>query len=355
MAHLGHVVLRLTSDWCDELGFSTQGVERDLGFGRRDMNAGHYAYRRIRSGDRMRGSEGRDHGLFESDMTRRAFVGAAGAIGLLGLAPPARVRGLLDSARAAGTPGRFLTIGELDVLRALTDRLVPGPPEDPTPGALEAGVAHAIDLLLAAFELEPPLIHAGGPFSGRAGSRHDDFAHFVPLDRQAELGWRIRLEGTRGLSEREFAGPVTGLQEIYRQGLAHLNERSHRAYGVGFAGALTMQREELLADRRDAELQSFIGATLANTLEAMYGPPEYGGNRGIVGWSSNGWVGDTQPRGFSRARVTTPDRTPPERTADRGTAPARDALTGIRGLPDMSGRAAPREAWWLGRGRFGRR
>lgn len=301
----------------------------------------------------MSGSEGRDHGRFESGVTRRTFVGAAGAIGLLGLAPPVRVRALLDSARAAGTPGRFLTVGELEVLKALTDRLVPGPPEDPTPGALEAGVAHAIDLLLAAFELEPPLIHAGGPYSDRAGSRHDDFAHFVPLDRQAELGWRIRLEGSRGIPEREFAGPVTGLQEIYRQGLAHLDARSHRAYGVGFAGASTQQAEALLADRSDAELQSFVGAALANTLEAMYGPPEYGGNRGVVGWSSNGWVGDTQPRGFSRTRVTTPDRSP-DRTPDRGQAPARDALTGIRGLPDMSGRPTPREAWWLGRGRFGR-
>ena len=207
-------------------------------------------------------------------------------------------------------------------------------------------MAHAIDLMLAAFEVDPPLIHAGGPFSNRAGSRHDDFADFVPMDRQAELGWRIRLEGTRGIPEREFAGPVMGLQEVYRRGLAHLDDRSHHAYGVGFARVSTTRRDELLADQHDAELQRFIGAALANTLEAMYGPPEYGGNRDIVGWSSNGWPGDTQPRGFSRARVTTPDR---------GNPPARDALTGVRGMPDLSGKPTPRESWWLGRGRFGRR
>jgi Gluconate 2-dehydrogenase subunit 3 len=294
----------------------------------------------------MSGSESRDPGLFESEVTRRGFVGAAGALGLLALAPPARVRALLDSARTAGARARFFTAGELDALVALTDRLIPGPPEDPTPGAVDAGVAHAIDLLLAAFELDPPLIHAGGPFSNRAGSRHDDFAHFVPLDRQAELGWRIRLEGSRGIREREFAGPVIGLQDIYRRGLAHLEERSRRAFGVGFGAASSGQRDQLLADRSDAELQSFIGAALANTLEAMYGPPEYGGNRSSVGWSSNGWVGDTQPRGFSRARVTDPDR---------GAAPRLDAVSDVRGLPDLSGRSTPREAWWLGRGRFGRR
>jgi hypothetical protein len=141
-----------------------------------------------------------------------------------------------------------------------------------------------------------------------------------------------------------------GLQEIYRHGLAYLDQRSHRAYGVGFASASAKQRDELLADQRDAKLQSFIGAALANTLEAMYGPPEYGGNRGLIGWSSNGWVGDTQPRGFSRVRVTAPDRAP-----GRGRAIAADASTGIPGLLDLSGRPTPRAAWWLGRGRFGRR
>ena len=44
-------------------------------------------------------------------------------------------------------------------------------------------------------------------------------AHFVPMDRQAELAWRIRLEGSRGIGEREFAGPVIGLQQLYRDGL----------------------------------------------------------------------------------------------------------------------------------------
>jgi hypothetical protein len=338
-------------------GIAASGIGRDLNAGflqdrlwRRNEGGS------IRSGARMTGSEGRDRGPFGSPVSRRAFVGAAGAIGLLGLAPPARVRALLDAAQAAGTAGaagRFLSAGELDALLALTDRLVPGPPEDPTPGAREAGVAHAIDLLLAAFELEPPLVHAGGPFSDRAGSRRDDFAQFVPLDRQAELAWRIRLEGSRGIPEREFAGPVTGLQQIYREGLAHLDERSRRAFGVGFAAASAAQRDELLADRRDEALQRFIGAALANTLEAMYGPPEYGGNRGAVGWSSNGWAGDTQPRGFPLARVTEPDRA--GRMSAHASAPASDELIAVRGLPDLAGRSTPRDAWWRGRGRFGRR
>lgn len=294
----------------------------------------------------MTSPEGQERGRLQSDVTRRAFVGTAGAMVLLALGSPARVRALLHSARAPGQPGHFLTGTEMDALGALTARLIPGPPEDPTPGALEAGVAQAIDLLLGAFELKPPLIHAGGRFSNRAGAHHDEMAHFAPLDRQAELGWRIRLEGSRGLREREFAGPVTGLQEVYREGLAHLDQSSRRAHGVGFAQATSSDQDRLLADVGDASLQSFIGAALANTLEAMYGPPEYGGNRDLVGWSSNRWAGDTQPRGFTRAHVTQPDH---------GGLSAPDPLPGIHALPDLSGRQAPREAWWLRRGRLGRR
>jgi hypothetical protein len=286
------------------------------------------------------------HERLDSELTRRAFVAGVGAMGLLALAPPARVRAALEATPGPGQPGHFLNAHELEVLSALADRLIPGPPEDPTPGAVEAGVPHAIDLLLGAFELEPPLIHAGGPFSDRAGTRDDDMAHFVAMDRQAELAWRIRLEGSRGIREREFAGPVVGLQQLYRDGLAHLDQRSQTSYRAGFAEATSPQRDAILAERSDSALQRFVGAALANTLEAMYGPPEYGGNPDLVGWSSNGWAGDTEPRGFNRARVTGPDRA--------GGAPARDGLPRIHGLPDLSGRAVSRDEWWLHRGRLGR-
>jgi hypothetical protein len=277
-------------------------------------------------------------------LNRRSFLATTGTMGLLALAPPARVGALLAEARAAGRRGRFLTAAEMVTLTALCDRLIPGPPEDPTPGAVQAGVPGAIDLLLGAFELDPPLIYAGGPFSSRAGSKRDDFAHFVQLDRQEALAWRIRLEGSRGLREREFAGPVKGLQEIYREGLAVLDARARKAAGVGYAQASTTVQDQILATHQDKAVQSFLGAALANTLEAMYGPPEYGGNRNLVGWTSNDWPGDQQPRGSTRAQVTQPDA---------GSA-APDAVIDVRALGGLAGRPAPREAWWLGRRRMGR-
>lgn len=277
-------------------------------------------------------------------LSRRCFLATTGTMGLLALAPPARVGALLAEARAASAGGRFLTAAEMVTLTALCDRLIPGPPEDPTPGAVQAGVPGAIDLLLGAFELDPPLIYAGGPFSDRAGSARDDFAHFVALDRQQELAWRIRLEGSRGLREREFAGPVKGLQEVYREGLALLDARARTAAGLDYAQASTTVQDQILADRQDTAVQSFRGAALANTLEAMYGPPEYGGNRALVGWTSNDWPGDQQPRGSTPAQVTQPD----------AGAAAPDGVIEPRALSGLAGHPAPREAWWLGRRRMGR-
>jgi Gluconate 2-dehydrogenase subunit 3 len=240
-----------------------------------------------------------------SELSRREFVRAGGSLGLLVLLPAERARALI-AASAHGGHGHFLRKRELETLRALTARLVPGPPDDPDPGALEAHAAEAIDLLLGAFRVRPPLIHAGGPFSGRAGGRRDDFKRFVALDRQAALGWRIRLEGSRGKREREFAGPVRGLQQIYRSGLRHLDDRAQSAAGSDFAAASTTVQDAILADQSDDRVQELVGVAFANTLEAVYGPPEYGGNHHLVGWRYTDWRGDTQPRGFSAAEVGGP-------------------------------------------------
>jgi hypothetical protein len=276
------------------------------------------------------------------DVARRAFLKGAGALGLLALANPTRVAKALIDAPGPGQAGRFLKAHELDALRAVCARLIPGPPEDPDPGALEAGVPEAIDLLLGAFKVDPPLIHAGGPFSNRAGAHRDDFAHFVPLDAHAELGWRIRLEGTKGIKAREFAGPVVGLQQIYREGLAHLDERA----GGDFASLPGLLQDAILLDLTDDQTQTFLGAALANSFEAMYGPPEYGGNRKLVGWKNTEWPGDVQPRGFTPAEVEAPGEGP---HLDLKMARAFEKF-----MPALAGKAASRDAFWLGRAGFNR-
>ena len=39
------------------------------------------------------------------------------------------------------------------------------------------------------------------------------------------------------------------------------------------------------------------------TMELMYGAPEYGGNRDLVGWGFTRFAGDTLPRGWTDEEV----------------------------------------------------
>lgn len=110
----------------------------------------------------------------------------------------------------------FLTADEYRVLTRACDRLIP--PLDAHPGGAALGVAEYIDTLLGAFAFDPPRIWAGGPYSGRAGG-DASFDQFMALSRVEELAWRTRIEGSRGIAEREFNGPVVGWQAQYRAGL----------------------------------------------------------------------------------------------------------------------------------------
>ncbi len=181
----------------------------------------------------------------------------------------------------------FFTAAELAVVEAACARLIP---TDEDPGATEAGVARYIDTLLGAFTFDPPRIWAGGPFSGRRGGEAS-FGDFLPLSPLEELAWRIRIEGSRGLPEREFNGPVVGWQERYRDGLA--------ALGADFASVDPDEQDRRLRAARD-----FVELLYEHACEGMYGAPEYGGNQGEVGWAYIGFEGDVQPRGYTDLEVS---------------------------------------------------
>lgn len=183
----------------------------------------------------------------------------------------------------------FLRDDQFRVIEAVCARLIP---TDDDPGATEAGVAHYIDGLLGAFSFDPPRIWAGGAFSGRAGGSAG-FASFHRLTALDELAWRTRIEGSLGMPEREWNGPVVGLQERYAAGLDLL--------GPDFA--------DVEADEQDRRLRAneeFTELVYGHACEGMYGAPEYGGNRDGVGWSYIGYPGDVQPRGYTDAEVSGP-------------------------------------------------
>jgi gluconate 2-dehydrogenase subunit 3-like protein len=183
--------------------------------------------------------------------------------------------------------GAFFSDAEMHVIEAACARLIPA---DDDPGATEAGVVHYIDGFLGAFSSDPPRIWAGGAFSGRHGGANG-FTTFHRLSALDELAWRTRIEGSLGIPEREFNGPVTGLQERYREGLGQL--------GPDFA--------EVDGDEQDRRLRAaatFTRLLYEHACEGMYGAPEYGGNRGLVGWRYIDFEGDVQPRGYTDEEVS---------------------------------------------------
>jgi len=181
----------------------------------------------------------------------------------------------------------FLTSLQYSILEAVCARLVPA---DGAPDGSEMGAVNYIDTLLGAFTFMPPRIWAGGPFSGRFGGE-SSFSDFEELSPAEELAWRTRIEGSLGIPERERLGPVTGLQEIYTQGLAELGEKF-----------LTL--DPAPRDDRLREVGDFIHLVYGHVCEGLYGAPEYGGNRGLAGWNYLNYEGDVQPRGFTDAEVS---------------------------------------------------
>jgi gluconate 2-dehydrogenase subunit 3-like protein len=182
----------------------------------------------------------------------------------------------------------FLSDHEQDVLSSAADRLLP--PQDAHPGGAALGVVEYVDRLLAAFSFDPPLVFAGGPFSGRFGGEAS-FARFLPLSPREELAWRTRIEGSQGRPEREFNGPVRGWQQIYREGIAGL--------GADFTAVDSDEQDRRLAAQRE-----FRNVFYAHACEGAYGAPEYGGNKDLEGWRVIGFDGDVQPRGYTDGEVT---------------------------------------------------
>ena len=212
-------------------------------------------------------------------VSRRAVLGG---LSLLPLA--AAMRGALPAASA--DPGyRFLTPHQAAVLDAATRRLIPGPEdclvELGSPGAHEANVVNYLDRMLSVFDVTPADVHAGGPWSNRAGGSQDFMAVFVPLNRAQTYGWQQR---------------ITQLRNQYTSGIALLDQLA----GGDFTAVKPAKQDLILVQ---GQATTFTNVLFGHTIEAMYSVPEYGGNANLVGWKDIKYPGDSQPRGYTPAQV----------------------------------------------------
>jgi hypothetical protein len=250
-------------------------------------------------------------------ISRRQFLKAAAVVIAAATMPLTRGRRALAAAR-----GGFLTRPERATLAALCDAILP---PDQHPGGDALGTPQYIDRLLAAFERgRVPFVYAGGPFSGRTpfpDSRRgvpsrrrprNAFKRFLPLSRLQELRWRAELYGTAQVQGTGFndaaLGPLIGLRDVYRHGLARVDELAQALAGGRFADLAAADRTRVFAmlrapgafppdPRRDGA--RFIDLVVQHTIEGAFAPPEYGGNRRLAGWAMLELEGDNQPLGFS--------------------------------------------------------
>jgi Gluconate 2-dehydrogenase subunit 3 len=194
-----------------------------------------------------------------------------------------------SAADAADTSYLYLSPHQAAVLDAATRRLIPGPGDDPgvtSPGAHEANVVRYIDVMLGAFSFSPPKVHAGGPWSNRAGGSVDFMANFVPLDRAQNYAWQQR---------------IANLRSQYTTGIALLDQLA----GGDFTTESKSKQNSILAT---GQAVSFTQVLFGHAIEGMYSVPEYGGNANLVGWQGIAWPGDIEPRGYTDAEVEAPQR-----------------------------------------------
>lgn len=210
-------------------------------------------------------------------INRREFMKWVGAGSAILMLPP-----------GCATQSGFFTATEKRTLAALADQILP--PDD-TPGGAALGAVEYIEALLTALDGKTPTILRGGPYSGRqalpdatgnpsSNVPPDGFMVLLPLDRVQARAWHLRLYGSNhtdgGGPNDALLGPVVGLREQLRQGLA-------AAAGQPIGNV-------------DPD---FVALVYGLVAEAAFGAPEYGGNPGGAGWAMVHFEGDMQPLGFS--------------------------------------------------------
>lgn len=259
--------------------------------------------------------------------SRRAFlqaisVGAAVAVWPFGSSGGAHRRSTL------ATP-RFLSDHEFATLEALCDRIIP---PDGDPGARQLGAARYVERLLTAFDGDVPFLYAGGPSSDRNPYPDEStgtpsalfppnaFAAPIAPSGVQELYWRAEIFGgdAAGLPayiEQQWGGTLRGLRDVYRDGLAIVDEVAQAHAGAPFALLTVELQDELLGLLDHAGVfpadpvrgRSFLEVVIQHTIEGCFSAPEYGGNDGGAGWLLLGIEGDSQPLGYSIYRAPSDD------------------------------------------------
>lgn len=174
---------------------------------------------------------------------------------------------------------QFFTPEEAETVEAFTARLFPGSPDDP--GAREAGVLRYIDLKLALVEGFWQPTYFAPPFP-------ETYEGEPPSD---ELVTPERvLVAEEEIDRYGFQSSLTP-REIYRQGLASVDELARQRFGARFAELSEEEQDEIVGAIADDEADTFDEPSAERFFETIredtghgvFADPAYGGNREMVG------------------------------------------------------------------------
>lgn len=218
----------------------------------------------------------------------------------------------------------FFNPAEARAVDALTDRILPGTPDDP--GAREARVVAYIDCLLGTGDgwsrpvyRMPPFVAPADFTVAEVEAMFPDAPRLVPDDDRSGTG-----ETGDGEDEPDDPDPddleATGFgivampagaydrygyqlfldpPAIYRRGLAALDRYARAAAGAPLAD-LDPTAQDLVVGALDDDTatgfdvpsaKAFFEQVRRHTIEGMFSDPRYGGNHDLAGWRLVGWPG----------------------------------------------------------------
>jgi gluconate 2-dehydrogenase gamma chain len=107
--------------------------------------------------------------------------------------------------------------------------------------------------------------------------------------------------------ERALCGDYAPYLSLYRRGLSALDRCARRKFGGKFPDLTDEQKDSVLTDFETGRTVGFKKATeffetvRCHVLEGVFGEPQYGGNRGLIGWRLVGFPG--QQFGYQDAYI----------------------------------------------------
>ena len=97
--------------------------------------------------------------------------------------------------------------------------------------------------------------------------------------------------------DRALAGPYPHLRSRYARGLRALNQYARWRFGISFEKLSGDQQDSVLnalESRKITKLRNgeeFFALLRTHVLEGVFGEPNYGGNRDLIGWKLVGFPG----------------------------------------------------------------